>query len=71
VELSIRDDLDLKNGIDAEETSLLKGNPVCVGATPPCSIADTGIESITHRILLGPLQQNGIICHNIVNDALT
>jgi hypothetical protein len=57
VELSIRADLDLKNGIDGKESRLLSGNSVCVGAFPPSSTADAGMESITQFILLGPLQQ--------------
>jgi hypothetical protein len=55
--VSIRADLDLKNGIDGKESRLPRGNSVCVGAFPPSSTADAGIESITQFILLGPLQQ--------------
>jgi hypothetical protein len=57
VELYMRADFDLKNGIDGKVSRLLRGNSVCVGAFPPSLTADAGIESITQFILLGPLQQ--------------
>jgi hypothetical protein len=65
--VSIRADLDLKNGIDGKESRLLSGNSVCVGAFPPSSTADAGMESIIQFILLGPLQQaiNRTVKHSV------
>jgi hypothetical protein len=46
--------------MDGKESMLLRGNSVCVGALPPSSTADAGIELITQFILLGPLQQDNM-----------
>jgi len=57
-QLSTRIDFDLKKGIEGKESTLLTTNSVCVGARPPGSIAEAGIVSITHCILLGPLSMS-------------
>lgn len=52
---SSRLDFDRKKGSDGKESTLLRGESVCVGATPPGSMAEAGMASIVQFILLGPL----------------
>lgn len=52
---SSRLDFDGKNGTDGKESTLLRGKSVCVGATPPGSMAEAGMASMVQFNLLGPL----------------
>lgn len=57
-----------KNGRVGDESVLVRGRYVGVGATPPALMAEDGIASMTQCILLGPLRMISILKHQRNND---